>query len=158
METACALLLRLFVADAPPEQRFPVQLVELERWLAARWRTAGPMDPPPLRELAAAVTVSPGHLSRLTRATFGIGPVAAVEAARLHRAAALLTRSNLTVGQVAQACGFGSPFYLSRRFRAAFGRPPTAYRRDPSARPALPGQTQAQAAALASWCARTQSH
>jgi AraC family transcriptional regulator len=157
MEAACTLLLRLFVAGAPPEQAHPPHLGALERWISSQWRSAGPMTPLPLDRLAAAVNVSPGHLSRLTRAAFGVGPVAAVEAARLHRAAALLTRSNLTVGQVATACAFGSPFYLSRRFRAAFGRPPTVYRRDPIARPPLPGQTPAQAAALASWCARTQS-
>ena len=157
MEAVCTLLLRLFVSGAPPEQQHPTHLVHLEQWISAKWRAAGPMSPLPLAQLAAAVNVSPGHLSRLTRAAFGVGPVAAVEAARLHRAAALLTRSNLTVGQVADACGFGSPFYLSRRFRAAFGRPPSAYRRDPIPRPPQPGQTPAQAAALASWCARTQS-
>jgi AraC family transcriptional regulator len=156
LEAACTLLLRLFVAGAPPEQPHPAHLVRLQRWISSQWRSTGPTSLP-LDRLAAAVNVSPGHLSRLTRAAFGVGPVAAVEAARLHRAAALLTRSNLTVSQVATACGFASPFYLSRRFRAAFGRPPTAYRRDPIARPPLPGQTPAQAEALASWCARTQS-
>ena len=158
MEAACALLLRLFVSGAPPGAR-------TLRPTSCTWNGGSPRSGvPPGRcprcrstGSPAAVNVSPGHLSRLTRAAFGIGPVAAVEAARLHRAAALLTRSNLTVGQVAQACGFGSPFYLSRRFRAAFGRPPTAYRRDPIARPPLPGQSPAQAAALANWCARTQS-
>jgi AraC family transcriptional regulator len=157
LEAACTLLLRLFVSGAPPNLPHPAHLVALERWIASQWRSAGPMTSLPLDRLAAAVNVSPGHLSRLTRTAFGVGPVAAVEAVRLHRAAALLTRSNLTVGQVAAACGFASPFYFSRRFRAAFGRPPTAYRRDPIARPPLPGQTAAQAAALASWCARTQS-
>ena len=157
MEAACTLLLRLFLSGGPAEQQHPAHLVHLEQWISAQWRAAGPMSPLPLDRLAAAVNVSAGHLSRLTRAAFGVGPVAAVEAARLHRAAALLTRSNLTVGQVAQACGFGSPFYLSRRFRAAFGHPPSAYRLDPTPRPPQPGQTPAQAAALARWCARTQS-
>jgi AraC family transcriptional regulator len=158
MDAACSLLLRLFVTDATtgyPEQE-PAYLSHLAAWLSSRWRS-GPMSAPPLAHLAAAVNVSPGHLSRLTRTAFGIGPVAAVEVARLDRAAALLTRSNLTVAQVARVCGFSSPFYLSRRFRSWFGRPPTQYRRDPAERPASPGQSAEQSAALAGWCARTQS-
>ncbi|MFG3142378.1 AraC family transcriptional regulator [Streptomyces sp. NPDC048211] len=29
---------------------------------------------------------------------------------------------------MAHACGYASPFHLSRRFRARFGMPPTVYR------------------------------
>ena len=59
----------------------------------------------------------------------------------------MLARSNLTIGQVAAACGFADPLYFSRRFRAAHGIAPRAYRdngavsvpSDPSSLPGLPG-------------------
>ena len=40
----------------------------------------------------------------------------------------MLARSNLTVSQVASACGFADPLYFSRRFRAAHGVAPSALR------------------------------
>jgi AraC family transcriptional regulator len=53
----------------------------------------------------------------------------------------MLARSNLSIGQVANACGFADPLYFSRRFRAVYGIPPSAYRSDGAAAepPFLPG-------------------
>ena len=47
---------------------------------------------------------------------------------RLHHAKALLMRSELTVGEVAQACGFRDPLYFTRQFRRQTGYPPSKYR------------------------------
>jgi AraC-like DNA-binding protein len=105
----------------------PAHLRPLVDHLRAAWRD-GRMQPPGVAEMAAAAKVSPGHLARIFRRRFGIGPVAAVEAVRLARAAMLLQRSNLSVGAIAEACGFANPFHFSRRFRAAYGQPPRAYR------------------------------
>jgi transcriptional regulator GlxA family with amidase domain len=88
--------------------------------------------------MAAAAQVSPGHLARLFRQRFGTGPVAAVELIRLARAATLLQRSSLTVGAIAEACGFANPFHLSRRFRVAYGVPPRGYRASPHLDPLEP--------------------
>jgi transcriptional regulator GlxA family with amidase domain len=59
---------------------------------------------------------------------YGLGPVAALERVRLARAATLLARSNLSVTEVGAACGFTDPLHFSRRFSAAYGRSPRAYR------------------------------
>ena len=64
-------------------------------------------------------------------------------AVRLDRATTLLARSNLTITQVAGACGFADPLYFSRRFRAVHGIAPSAYRDNgaaavPSDLPGLP--------------------
>ena len=123
-------------------------LVRLADHVAATWRS-GPARPLPLAELADAVGVSPGHLSRVFRAEYAVGPVAAVELVRLARAATLLQRSNLTVGAVATACGFANPFHFSRRFRATYGVPPRTYRRTQAADDPLAPVARAGLLALA---------
>jgi AraC-like DNA-binding protein len=52
-----------------------------------------------------------------------------------------LARSNLTISQMASACGFADPLYFSRRFRAAHGIAPSVYRNNGVAEvpPHLPG-------------------
>jgi transcriptional regulator GlxA family with amidase domain len=96
------------------------------------------MRPLSLEDMASAAHVSSGHLARIFRRRFGIGPVRAVELIRLARAAILLQRSNLTVGAIAQACGFANPFHFSRRFSIAYGLPPRAYRSSRSGEPLEP--------------------
>ena len=49
---------------------------------------------------------------------------------RLQLATALLTRTNLIIKEVAQRCGFEDPLYFSRRYKMAFGRPPSTVRKD----------------------------
>jgi AraC-like DNA-binding protein len=112
----------------------PEHIVPLVDHLRAIWRD-GVMRPPSLHDMASAAHVSPGHLARLFRGRYGIGPVSAIELIRLARAAILLERSNLTVGAISQACGFVNPFHFSRRFSLAYGLPPRAYR---ASRPLAP--------------------
>lgn len=81
-----------------------------------------------LPELADRACVTPEHLCRLFRKSTGRSPVQTVMLARLDRAAVLLARSNYSVAQIADICGFASQFHFSRRFRAAFGRSPMQLR------------------------------
>lgn len=85
--------------------------------------TAGPL-PEPERPEPAALTAALDYVRR--------------EWAVAMR---LLARSNLTVSQVEAACGFADPLYFSRRFRAAHGIAPSAYRDNGAAAnpPDLPG-------------------
>jgi AraC family transcriptional regulator len=130
-----AWVLDLFVRGPMPAEHdsdhsgvgTPAHVARLADHIRRTWR-AGASTALSLSEMAAAAGVSPGHLSRLFRAEYAIGPVAAVELVRLARSATLLQRSNLTVGEVATACGFVNPFHFSRRFRAIYGVPPRTYR------------------------------
>jgi AraC family transcriptional regulator len=54
-------------------------------------------------ELAEAAQVSAAHLSRLFHREFGCGPTTGLELVRLTRACSLLTRSNLTITEIARA-------------------------------------------------------
>lgn len=92
-----------------------------------------------VHELAAAAHVSAGHLYRIFREHYGCGPAHALELIRLSRAAVMVQRSNATLTEVAAASGFANAYHLSRRFRFAYGLPPSAYRRvQPSADPLAP--------------------
>jgi AraC family carnitine catabolism transcriptional activator len=47
---------------------------------------------------------------------------------RLEKAERLITYSNLSMREIALACGFSSLPLFSRSFRARYGKPPTAMR------------------------------
>jgi AraC family transcriptional regulator len=126
-------LLDLFVRGPVPadDAGDPIHphLARLADHIRTTWRDGG-TKPLALAEMATAAGISTGHLSRLFRAEYAVGPVAAIEMVRLARRATLLQRSNLAVGAVASACGFANPFHFSRRFRAVYGVPPRTYRTD----------------------------
>jgi AraC-like DNA-binding protein len=82
-----------------------------------------------LADLAAAAAVSPKHLCRLFAGTLGATPMQAVRWLRLEWSVALLTRSNLSVKQVAARCGFANPYHFSRTFARVYGCPPSEVRR-----------------------------
>jgi len=48
---------------------------------------------------------------------------------RLQTACHLLASTSETVSEIAETCGFASPFYFSRVFRRHFGQSPINYRK-----------------------------
>jgi AraC family transcriptional regulator len=150
---ATGWLLELFLDPvlAPSADR-PLHpyLVRVIDYVATQWQD-GVARPLSVAELAAAAGVSPGHLTRLFTSTFAVGPAAAIELVRLARAATLLLRSNLRVGDVASAGGFANAFHFSRRFRQVYGMPPTAYRSMNGPREPQAPMIRAGLAPLATW-------
>lgn len=122
-------LLDLFVNGpfAEDEEPLPDHLDRLIDHLRVAWKR-GRMRAVTVGEMADAAGVSAGHLARIFRRRFGIGPVAAVDLIRLARAATLLRHSNLSIGAISDACGYANPFHFSRRFRRAYGTAPRTYR------------------------------
>lgn len=57
------------------------------------------------------------------------GPIEILRTIRMHRAADLLTRSDLPVKRVAELTGYRSRTYFSRAFKAEFGLPPSKFKR-----------------------------
>lgn len=81
-----------------------------------------------ITELAAAVAVSPAHLSRLFRTAVGRPPMAHLSVLRAEAAAARLLRTDDSVSSVGAAVGWSDPNYFARRFRAHFGTSPSGFR------------------------------
>ena len=79
--------------------------------------------------LARDLRCTPGHLSRLFREECGVALNAYLREERLRHAQHLLTDPSLNVSEIAWACGFRSPNYFIRRFRAAYGFTPGTLQR-----------------------------
>jgi AraC family L-rhamnose operon transcriptional activator RhaR len=101
----------------------PTGVLEALRLLAADLA-----HPWTVTDLAAAVAVSPAHLSRLFRAVVGRPPMAHLSALRAEAAATRLLRSDEPVSSVGAAVGWSDPNYFARRFRAHFGTSPSGFR------------------------------
>lgn len=87
--------------------------------LAEGWRVA---------DYAAALGISTGHLSRLSRAASGLGAAAYIEHAVMQEACRLLAFTQLPVSAVGYRLGFDDPSYFSKRFRTLRGQAPSSYR------------------------------
>lgn len=87
-----------------------------------------------VRRLARELRCTADHLSKLFRAECGVALNAFIREERLGHAQLLLTDPSLNVSEVAWACGFRSPNYFIRRFRAAHSTTPGMLQRTHSAR------------------------
>ncbi len=127
-----ATMLRIFIIgeratfDLPPD----VQPDPVDRAIAYLHKTleADPATAITLEDLADVACVTPEHLCRVFKRALKFSPMECVRLARLDRSVVLLSRSNFSVGQVAEMCGFASQFHFARRFKAVFGDTPTAIR------------------------------
>jgi len=81
-----------------------------------------------LGEAAAYAHVTEKHLCRLFAEHIGLPPMKTYTLLKLNTARPLLARTNLTVGEIAERCGFENPLYFSRCFSNAFGCSPRSYR------------------------------
>jgi transcriptional regulator GlxA family with amidase domain len=77
---------------------------------------------------ARKLSVSYAHFRRLFEEFFQVPPGAFLLAARLEKAAALLTGTNLPIRRIAHECGFEDEFYFSRIFKKYRKYSPKNYR------------------------------
>jgi AraC family transcriptional regulator, regulatory protein of adaptative response / DNA-3-methyladenine glycosylase II len=97
---------------------------------AAAHIEAGFLNDRSVDDLAAALGVTSRHLRRAMETALGVSPVELAQARRLSAAKQLLQDTDLKIAEVAFASGFSSVRRFNTAFRARFGRPPTALRRD----------------------------
>lgn len=107
----------------------------LQRALALMERTIE--EPMPCPDIATAVGLSLRQLQRLFARSLSTTPSRHYLLMRVAKAHALLQQTNLAVTEVAMSAGFASPEHFSRVYRAAFGRPPSADRRQSTDAPVL---------------------
>lgn len=126
-----ALLLDLFVTGpfgSSPLKGLPDALITIIDGIRSSW-IAGGMRIVSVEELAEQANISVGHVFRLFRENYGVGPARALELVRLVRAATWLQRSNSTLAEIAARAGFANAYHFSRRFSGAYGTAPGAFRR-----------------------------
>lgn len=81
-----------------------------------------------LSRIASAAVVSEKHLCKLFRRSLDVTPMQAFRMMRLQLSLALLSRSNLTIKEIAARCGFESQYHFSRVFSHVFRQPPSRVR------------------------------
>lgn len=121
-------------------------LVTMNRWFAEAY--GGAADPPGnsaalefrrlvehrfarshrVSEYARTLAITPGHLSDLTRRTFGLSPGALIRTRLVLEARRLLLHTDHTAGWIAAELGFKDPAYFSRFFRRETGMSPRTFR------------------------------
>jgi AraC-like DNA-binding protein len=125
-------LLRLLISlkqdllTSAPELSFESEnnlLLSVNR-LLSEWRG----KPATAAGLADALNVSASHLRVRFRETAGIPLGSYIQNYRLNHAMALLRTTGLSVADVAEEAGFGSPQAFSRIFKKETGKPPRSYR------------------------------
>src|SRR2546427_2417790 len=79
--------------------------------------------------LAARLGIGSRQLRRLFLRHLGASPIAVAKTRRLHFAKKLIDETNLPMGQIALAAGFGSVRRFNSAFRKTYNRTPTEIRR-----------------------------
>lgn len=86
-------------------------------------------DPISISDLAASVFLSERHFRRQFEDIYQQSPKAYLQNIRLNAAMQLLRQRELSVTDIALACGFSDCNHFSRVFRQRFGISPTEYRK-----------------------------
>ncbi|UCJ17364.1 GlxA family transcriptional regulator [Pseudomonas sp. MM211] len=111
------------------DKKLALVIAEMERC------TEEPRSP---RQLADTVGITPRQLERLFRQHLDTTPITFYLGLRLDKARQLLRQSDLSVLEVALACGFESASYFARRYRTRFAVSPRQDRHEtapPTLRP-----------------------
>jgi len=89
-------------------------------------------------DFAAALGVTPTHLTRACRATCGKGAHEMMEERILFEARRLLSETRMPIKDVAQILGYASAGYFTRAFQKSAGQTPSDFRRRPLQPQTLP--------------------
>jgi AraC family L-rhamnose operon transcriptional activator RhaR len=81
-----------------------------------------------LAALSKELSVDPYHLVKLFKRWLGVPPIAHANQVRAERAAIMLASTDEPIGAIGVAVGWPEPAHFSRRFRAAMGQSPRAFR------------------------------
>lgn len=81
-----------------------------------------------LREISERAHLDPSHLARLFKSGTGLPPLAYLARLRAEKAASLLLRTDLSIGQIATSVGWSDPSYFALRFKSHFGLTAREYR------------------------------
>ena len=80
-------------------------------------------------DIAAALKVTPTHLTRCCRIACGRSALELLQDRRIFEARRLLSDTAMPVGRIGESLGFASPAYFTRAFANLTGVSPSAFRR-----------------------------
>ncbi len=113
---------QFMIAASLIDTRHPT-ITRVVRLMEQNLRT--PLDIP---QLADTVGLTERSLLRRFRATLGVGPLQYYRALRLDAGRRMLDNSDLSITEIAIACGFESRASFTRAFKQVFGDTPSAKR------------------------------
>jgi len=82
-----------------------------------------------LEMLARKYALTPHGLIGKCRRHLGQTPMALLQEVRLQQSRRLLRDTSLSIGQIAEACGFKNVYYYSNAFKKCYGMPPSEFRK-----------------------------
>lgn len=86
------------------------------------------MHPVTLEQLSNIASLSPRHFDRIFKKIYNMTPFEYILKLRLSYAYDLLRNTAVSIGSVAEECGFSDSNYFTRCFKREFGRSPSAVR------------------------------
>lgn len=78
--------------------------------------------------IAAACNMTHAHFTNRFIHAAGMTPIAYIRQIRLGNACLMISQTEMSIGQIAERCGYENPFYFSRCFSAVYGMPPSVWR------------------------------
>jgi len=90
-----------------------------------------PASAPSVAEMAQQCNCHPDHFARLFKRVTGLPPQRYLLRVKTQRAQSLLSESDLTVSEIAEALGYPDVFFFSRQLKQQTGQSPSHYRKRP---------------------------
>lgn len=81
-----------------------------------------------VEDLMTATNMSRSSLNRKMHELFNLSPKDFLQEARIKHACSLLKQTDLSIKEIAYACGFSNPHYFATCFKSSIGSTPTEYR------------------------------
>lgn len=125
-ERLLGFISRAYAKVSQPVAQPVTQISEVLAYLDRNYAT-----PLTVSDLARVAGMSPTSLYRLFREILGRSPIDHLIRLRVDKAAQLLRRGGLRVGEVSGAVGFNDSNYFARQFRRITGRSPREAAREP---------------------------
>jgi AraC-like DNA-binding protein len=125
-------LLRTRLRADDPALSWMAALADERLWGALEVMLESPGGPHTVESLAEVAGMSRSSFAQRFFDAYGSGPMALLRELRLHRAASLLTQTDLPVKRVAKLSGFQSRSAFTRSFTFATGKSPKEFKREQS--------------------------
>lgn len=80
-----------------------------------------------VEKIASLMGISRIHVNRKLQAEAGLSPSSLIKRLRMEKAVSLFEKQEMSLAEIALACGFSTPSYFSTAFRTYYGMTPSDY-------------------------------